>query len=276
MTTGNNDTDTETKPSRFKVTDAFVIFCATAIAYILVFSYEVGYCEYFGISRLLIRPDLNTFLIHGGVGLALALLLGELAYIAFVTIYSALAASTKTILRLAFFWLFFIPIAYLMLKERALASSYIRIIIAFLILVPSVTFVGPLLCLLWQKPKHSYYWNLSVWVRPPRYLRFLQPFWREARERGQWFWLGALLILLAAVFAARGVGEYDARKESIFLYRDKPTNVVVLKVYGGTAITARIDTNGNVYPEFHYVKLEGEKDVFTVTNLGPLRVHVPR
>jgi hypothetical protein len=57
----------------------------------------------------------------------------------------------------------------------------------------------------------------------------------------------------------------------MFLCRDVPRKEVVLKNYGGTAITARRDDNGNVYPEFCLVKLEGETNAFALKKIGRLQ-----
>ena len=169
----------------FPVTEALAIFCATAIAYVVAFAYEVGYCDYYGISMWLIRPDITTLCVHGPLGLPVVSIIWLLGYLAVIAMRS---------------------------------KRWVRIFVYCL--VP--------------------------------------------------------LSLVIGTRVAKQVGESHASKEHIFLCRDGPTNEVVLKVYAGTAITARIDTNGNVYPEFHYVKLEGEQHVFTVTNLGHLTTHVPR
>jgi hypothetical protein len=50
---------------------------------------------------------------------------------------------------------------------------------------------------------------------------------------------------------------------------------VVLRVYGSIAITAPIDSTNNVYPDFCFVKMEGETNSFALRRLGRLTPQLP-
>jgi hypothetical protein len=86
-----------------------------------------------------------------------------------------------------------------------------------------------------------------------------------------------LLIGLLYIFcgAAYLYGWYKASRAEEFFCRNSPRREVVLRVYGSTAITATIDNTNNVYPDFCFIKMEGETNVFTLTKIGRLTPQLP-
>ena len=70
-------------------------------------------------------------------------------------------------------------------------------------------------------------------------------------------------------------GRCNAYEAKELFYRYGPRREVVLKVYGSTAITAPIDSNNNVTPDFCFIKMEGETNVFTLRRLGRLTPQLP-
>ena len=248
----------------FKIPEAsLLILIVTASCYLLIFWYESGWCFYFHINPAFIHPDLFTML-GSGIGgiLVLALLLMAIALFFHYKL-------TKWG-RIMWIALILGTIAIFTIEQQIRKCEDFTIGISVVIWWGLVT-LPPLYyrCKYIRKSKSKYKDYLKehtskykVVVTIPLLIGLLYIFCGAA------YWYGRQKASTAEDFFCR-----NGPRELI--YPNSHRREVVLRVYGSTAITATIDNTNNVYPDFCFIKMEGETNVFTLTKIGRLTPQLP-
>jgi hypothetical protein len=224
-----------------KLPEALLMLILTASCYLLIFWYESGYCSYFNINPAFIHPDLFTMLGSGiGAILVLALLLAPLGSL----LQYGMSITDKSLVnRLC---------TLLVGTICILLTEWVRDFSDFTMLFALVAFWACMLipCLanhIRRKPVFKAVMTLSLSI--------------------------GLLYCVSGVAYCYGLLKAKTAKQ--FYFRTSPRREVVLRVYGSIAITAPIDSTNNVYPDFCFVKMEGETNSFALRRLGRLTPQLP-
>jgi hypothetical protein len=257
--------------------DALLILILTATCYTLTFWYEAGVCSYFGLNPAFIHPDPSLMLGYGMGGIfALVLLFASIAMLmryGRTGISSAHSRPTDLKHRVGFGVL--IVLMVILGSMLVLTIEYVR---GFrdrvMLLMCSVFFacvlIPPFIASKCQREKRSYYDCLS---------KHAAEFTALDNPKTHYN-IMTIILVITLLYIFCGVsyiyGKYQASREDTFYYRDAPRHELVVRVYGSTAITARTENATNVYPDFCFIKLEGETNGFKLGKIGKLRPQLPK
>jgi hypothetical protein len=270
-TVANTDT---TKPP-LKVSDAVAVLIVTAAAYMCVFAYEVGFCKFFGVPSGLIRPDVSTFLIYGTVALFVLTLLYQLAFALYI-INDVLFESEhkRPYLRVAFPYVVILLVCLVLAWLEDFKGFTPYCLAGLTMLCLAEDFIMPLRYkILYPKLDYRFLFKFRQ-ENTKEPIQF--PLQKRLHQRGLNQLLTLFLILTWTIYISVNFGRLEARSSETFLCRDSPRKEVVLRVYGTTAITARRDDSGKMYPEFRFIKLdEGSTNEFTLKKIGKLKPQLP-
>ncbi len=225
---------------------ALLIFIVTAACYLLIFWYENGWCSYFHINPAFIHPDLFTML-GSGIGGILVLALLFMA----IALFFHHMQTEWGVIKWIVIILGTIAIAaiYIAIRNREDFTIAVSVVLWWLLV--------PLPHLSKSKQEHKC-----------KYMDGLKEFTSKYKE------VVTIPLSIGVLYVFCGVaywyGQHNAVAADVFLCRNSPRREVVLRVYGSTAITAPIVNTTNVSPDFCFIKMEGESNIFTLTNIGKL------
>jgi hypothetical protein len=253
----------------------------SVFAYLSVFVYEAGFCGFFGIPRELIRPDVTTFLIDGCWALLVLTFIYQLAsayYIGYELILGS-KARKRPYWRLVFSYAPPLAIAFTIILLSNFRSFPGYIMLAITAVIFACDIILPLKLMKihkigWCVPCFGCFLSICQEHKSDTD-NLVFPFEKEMERKGYGRHLELFLLLLCVTYVFFILGQYTAQHTDTFLCRDMPRKEVVLRVYGTTAITARRDDSGKVYPEFRIIKLEDSPNEFTLQKVGKLNPQLP-
>jgi hypothetical protein len=212
--------------------EGMLLLAITALAYLSVFAYEVGFCRHFAIPLTLIRPELSTFFVF--------------------------AASIGTVITLCASW---IPLVDLFMRSVGHRSPFFARVAAPVI-VPSAMGLLIALCTFdWTFAAGLVLGNALIFglpALPTRGAKTYDEKLRRSFDRGLrpgdppgvlerisvaiGFNFGVVWIVGFIVLASsHALGKAEARRQRDFLVVSEPSPAIVLRAYGAQMICATFD-----------------------------------
>lgn len=260
-----NDVITETKESMNWKLAQLIALVAPAVGYILAFTHEVAYCEWFKIPIEFISLNWNVII----TGVVASLGGAYLVMLPFIML--SLTKQSKRpmghverrvyFLVVIFVVLFAFAYRYLLVRELGYVISYLIGMAALLFLLPlSDTSI--------RKIK-GYRNQLAAYDDPSR--KPEDPFLKK------WLNLRVIIvfILLVGAFGSAYLdGRAKAMNQEEFLIPSEYPNAVVLRIYGDSMICALVDLPSKVVERTYFVLKVGDspKSTLTLTRTGCLHI----
>lgn len=217
-------------------TEGILVALAPAAGYYLVFAYERGYCDYFGIPHALISPTPTTILEFTAVLVAAAVLVFWLAHAITLAIeHPRLSGNTAAqrltrerfpLLVLALFYM----VAYKFAPRGWVGLATLAALVLLLDLLPAL--------LTWKR--HGSFdaalnAELDSWGKEPPGL------FGHIRERIGYQGVNLVFYGFMAVSISSQMGRAEAERQERFLVPDTIANAVVARMYGNQAICVGVD-----------------------------------
>lgn len=255
------------------LTEGLLLAALSATAYLVAFLYERGYCDHFGIPTLLIAPSTSNIL-----AAAVAVSVGFLGTIPFLGSFTSIVRDVRSSERLKPYRSIILTNILLAMAAIIGATLYgvswtlVSVLFTIFILI-NITNFGP--------PAMRYR-QYKTWRE-----RFLATEEAEMRSGGSIDLLldslgprmmKVVLVVIVLLFASYIVGNANANRQKDFFVLNDPPNYVVLRSYGDTLVTSKLDRAAKqTGSEFLFLRISNiERLKLTAERIGPLQAPKPR
>jgi len=246
-----------------------LISLVTIITYILVYSYEYGYCHFFNIPVNLIEINLTSIFIIGSALLFVFYLIFTVCWLVSIIIYKP--SVPKYINRMIIFNLpiLLIVLGYVISYGKIQKEQYVYLgVILFLAVF---TLIFPLIT---QRKTKGYFNKLNKQEEHEAKLDKEIPSLMTKVVRlvpRELFYL--LFYLFISIAVAYNHGDASAMKQTDFTVIKSQPEMVILKKYGDNFIIAKYDSkNKSVANEFSIMNIADSNTEFKLEKIGPLKI----
>ena len=260
--------DDKQPEQRNRFSEAVVLAMAPALAYYFSHSYELGYCENFGLPASLIRVELSTVIYVMGAlfGLGYTILI-VLNMIVSPFKFEGPHMNTPIFIFIKNNWFAFIISIVMLFVYRFNKTGWLL----FAIVVFFLFWMEFLPALIFRKAAPTLGERLNKFSEEGKYAFKL--FGMIGAKYGKHVLL-ALILIYTTNYVARSMGRAEAENTTAFLYSDVTDNMYVSRIYGDKAFMFTIDNTTNT-PNKNFVVLnlnQYPKLKFTLKHTGKLNL----
>lgn len=246
------------------ITDSIIVAISPIIAYLIVYSYEIGYAKTFGIPLEFISINFSSFFVIAS-SLLNIILIPFLVINIFIILFHG---SNNPIINQfkmyshVYIMLIGVLFAYAPIWER------IWPVFIFIIVFTAISFILPIFK---HKEKGKYLDRLRAQQEEEAQTVDVSHYvYRFLGKNGYHIFIFIIVIL----FLSNIAGESTALKKEEFLISSDSSTTVVLRRYADNFIYAKYNENNKeLYPNFNIVKIDSNDETeYSIKKIGPLKV----